>query len=744
MATLEAAIDARKAKIGAASFKSSTKVMERAALSVDRTVDRIDRRMRVFGRSAKGFRADTQQIAKSSRSMQRSLYRMERRMQTMVRSSDRLRKSTRATGTQIKKSFGGGSQLLRGFKNGLGAIGIAFTSGQIVRGVVNMTKELQNLQNRLRLVTNGSEDLANVQTKLANISVRTRSDLQANANLYSRLVINTKDLNISREELLLVTENINKANIISGATSREASNALIQLSQGLASNTLRGDELRSVLEQLPVVAEKIAEELGVGRGELRKLASEGKVDAQTIINAFNKVDEDLESRFAKTTETIGQTMSMIHNEAVLIVGELGKFALPIAFMQDVRESLTEFREMLEIINKVKIQEKKLTPENRQKEIQDRLRAEANARAKELRSPIGTGYDERFGKELHEAALKMQRPGSLLRPENLPKTPYEIAGEKPASGDPVDFMIWRRKIDDLKQKQQLFFNKNSEQLQKDIAAYRHTIKRMFPDSRHDPMAIKGPQHDAAKQSPEQWAKAMQWRKAKEEEEERKAEEERQREYAKTALGGLTDFQKDATEAVTAGAFAYEAASASAQAMGNSIYDLASGTSNLADAFRNMATSIVRSMARIISEMIALRMVMNIGSGLSSIGVFGSAPVTGTGGGGLGTPVGQLGGTSYSTVGENAHSGGTFSGPKTGYPVMLHGTERVTPLNSVTKEPLRSGTGGNTTIVNNTFNVVATDAKSFDDRFKDSAFRQSRFLGETVYGETRRNPQLQGRL
>ena len=189
-----------------------------------------------------------------------------------------------------------------------------------IRQLVLLTDQFTLLQNRLRTVTADTTQLAVVTDELFAVANRTRGAFRSTAEIYARAGLAARNLGVTQQELLQVTESLNQAVILSGAGAQEANNALIQLSQGLASNTLRGDELRSVLEQLPVVADVIAESLGVTRGELRELGAEGQISAEIIINAFAEAREDLEERFGRTVPTIAQSFVILNNNLIRIIG----------------------------------------------------------------------------------------------------------------------------------------------------------------------------------------------------------------------------------------------------------------------------------------------------------------------------------------------------------------------------------------------------------------------------------------
>lgn len=179
-----------------------------------------------------------------------------------------------------------------------------------IRGLQRQLDMLTNMENRLKLTTTSMENLNTVQSKLFDVARRSRSDLTAVSEIYSRTALSVKDLGISQRETIRFTESLTKASILSGASTQEANAALIQLSQGLASNRLSGDELRSVLEQLPFVADVIAKELGITRGELRKFGEEGKISAEAVLRAFRNAEEEIDRLFADTIPTIGQAFQV--------------------------------------------------------------------------------------------------------------------------------------------------------------------------------------------------------------------------------------------------------------------------------------------------------------------------------------------------------------------------------------------------------------------------------------------------
>jgi tape measure domain-containing protein len=215
-----------------------------------------------------------------------------------------------------KKADGLGDSL----KRALALVGIGATIRQLGKYADTYT----NIQNRVRGVTDSIDELNVVTNELFDISQKTRSSLQSTTELYTRTALAVKELGISQRQTLEFTQSLNEAVVLSGASAIEAEAGIVQLAQGLASGVLQGDELRSVLEQLPAVADVISKSLGVTRGELRKLGSEGKITAQVVLDAFKEAREELSERFAKTVPTLGQSFQVLQNSIIVTVGELDK------------------------------------------------------------------------------------------------------------------------------------------------------------------------------------------------------------------------------------------------------------------------------------------------------------------------------------------------------------------------------------------------------------------------------------
>ena len=207
---------------------------------------------------------------------------------------------------------------------GIGSAFAGISAGAVVRQMVGLADTFTNLTSRLGLVVAGTQNLNSVQQDLFAISQQTRNPLEATTDIYTRLARSTQHLGTSQGALLATTSTLSKALIISGGSVQSTSAAMIQLAQGLQSGQLRGQELNSVLEQTPRVAQAIADGLGMTIGQLRSYAEEGKLSADAVIGALIKQKDTIDKEFARMPVTVGQAIQTVNNSIVQFTGNVDK------------------------------------------------------------------------------------------------------------------------------------------------------------------------------------------------------------------------------------------------------------------------------------------------------------------------------------------------------------------------------------------------------------------------------------
>ncbi|MDK3066147.1 tape measure protein, partial [Acinetobacter baumannii] len=193
-----------------------------------------------------------------------------------------------------------------------------------INAAINNMDTYTGLQNRLKLVTNNQAELNKATEDTFQIAQKTYSAWDSVLQVYQRFSDNAKTLNLTMDDTARLTETVSKAVAISGASAEAADAALVQFGQALASGTLRGEELNSVMEQTPALAKAIAQGMGITVGQLRSVAAEGKITSQEIVKALKNVQDDVDALFAKTDITIGQSLTLLNNEITKFVGEAGK------------------------------------------------------------------------------------------------------------------------------------------------------------------------------------------------------------------------------------------------------------------------------------------------------------------------------------------------------------------------------------------------------------------------------------
>jgi len=201
-------------------------------------------------------------------------------------------------------------------------LGGVLASALSVREVIRAADQYANLTNRLRLVTTTSEQLAYAQKAVMRSALETFQPLETTAEVYQRIAQNANALGLSFEEVEAITKTVSRTIALSGADTQAAAGAMRQFGQALASGALRGDELNSILEGTPALAQAIARGLGVSTGELRKMGAEGQLTASRIIKGLQDQEGAVEQMSRSMEVTAGQAMVTFGNSLVGIIGKL--------------------------------------------------------------------------------------------------------------------------------------------------------------------------------------------------------------------------------------------------------------------------------------------------------------------------------------------------------------------------------------------------------------------------------------
>lgn len=197
-----------------------------------------------------------------------------------------------------------------------GAVG-AYLSIQTISKALDISDELTTTTARLSMMNDGlqsTEELTNMVYAAAQDARGSFSDM---ADVVARFGNNAKDAFSSSEEVVAFADLVQKQMTIAGASTNEASNAMLQLSQALGSGVLRGDELNSIFEQAPNLIQSIADYLDVPIGQIREMASEGELSADIVKAAIFASADDINAKFAEMPMTWGQIWQSMQNTALI-------------------------------------------------------------------------------------------------------------------------------------------------------------------------------------------------------------------------------------------------------------------------------------------------------------------------------------------------------------------------------------------------------------------------------------------
>ena len=205
-----------------------------------------------------------------------------------------------------------GEQVNRAKTQLLAFLTINWASGK-VQEIVQIADAWNMMSARLKLATAGQREYVTAQKELFAIAQRIGVPIQETATLYGRLQQAVRMLGGEQKDALAITESISQALRLSGASATEAQSSLLQFGQALASGVLRGEEFNSVVENSPRLAQALADGLNVPIGRLRKLAEEGRLTADVVVNALMSQKDKLAAEYATLPATVSQAFERLRN-----------------------------------------------------------------------------------------------------------------------------------------------------------------------------------------------------------------------------------------------------------------------------------------------------------------------------------------------------------------------------------------------------------------------------------------------
>lgn len=176
--------------------------------------------------------------------------------------------------------------------------------------------ELTSIRSRINLINDGSQTTAEIMDKIYGAANRSRGSYIDMADSVAKLNMLAKDAFSSNDEAIAFVEQLNKQFKISGASIQESSAAMYQLTQAMAAGKLQGDEFRSIMENAPLLAQSIANEMGLSVGQLKEMSSQGLITADIIKNALLGSAEETNEKFAEIPMTFAEVGQSIQNQLI--------------------------------------------------------------------------------------------------------------------------------------------------------------------------------------------------------------------------------------------------------------------------------------------------------------------------------------------------------------------------------------------------------------------------------------------
>lgn len=244
----------------------------------------------------------------SIRAAREELNRAETEFNHIDAAIDRARQSQEQFNGQVERSRG----IMSAVARVAGTIGAAIG----VKKVIELSDTLSSTRSRLDLMNDGLQTTAQLQEMIYQSAQRSRTSYIDTAGAVAKLGILAKDAFSSNTEMVMFAELMNKQFKIGGASIQEQTSAMYQLTQAMAAGKLQGDEFRSIMENAPMLAQSIAEHMGMTVGKLKEMSSEGLITADVIKNAMFSTADETNAKFAALPMTFGQVWTEIKNGAV--------------------------------------------------------------------------------------------------------------------------------------------------------------------------------------------------------------------------------------------------------------------------------------------------------------------------------------------------------------------------------------------------------------------------------------------
>ena len=254
---------------------------------------------------------------------------------------------------RFNQEIASGTQQANELTNTIKRAVAAYVSIQSVGKALDISDELTQTTSRLDMMNDGVQTTAELVNMVYAAAQDARGSFSQMADVVARFGNNAKDAFSSSEEVVAFADLIQKQMTIAGASTQEAANAELQLSQALGSGVLRGDELNSIFEQAPNLIQNIADYLDVPIGKIREMAADGELSTDVVKAAIFSAADDINSKFNEMPMTWGQMWQSMQNTALIafqpVLQRLNDLANSEAFQTFVQNAVEAMATLANIV-----------------------------------------------------------------------------------------------------------------------------------------------------------------------------------------------------------------------------------------------------------------------------------------------------------------------------------------------------------------------------------------------------------
>ncbi len=344
---LDIVVDPRRAETGANAVVAATNRIivagDKAVASYTQVTKAFQEFSKVANSLGKGLRtnslgnmasetkeatAEIKNIQKAVKELNSDLTKLSSVSSSVAGSLNKVNSGTLGAAGQVDKYTSSASKATKQTINLQQAVlGFALTVGGLNLGgmIVDLAKTVDQYsewQNRLAVVSKGTRDLTQATDELLAVSIKSRTDMSSTMDLYSKLTRVNNQYNLSQEDLLSITETVGKSVAMSGASVSGAQGAVMQFAQALSGNfKSSAQELNSIIEQTPALAGAIAMALGTTTDQLKKMAAEGEISTEAVLNGLLRIKGVIDNQFSQSMLTMGQSWTAVTDAFTNFLGK---------------------------------------------------------------------------------------------------------------------------------------------------------------------------------------------------------------------------------------------------------------------------------------------------------------------------------------------------------------------------------------------------------------------------------------